>query len=183
MSSTLRRRRRRRRVGLALGAAGVLLVGFVVASSALFVWPAYDGLRPAGAIVSLNGLDENLREQYTLSLVARHLAPTLLFSVSSSGTACPKPAGVKVVCFVAHPGRTVGEVDFAASYAGRHGIKRLIFVAGHAQATRARLLAQRCFAGTSIVVGAPIPKRHVPYEIAYEWGALVKATVVDPGCA
>ncbi len=157
---------------------------FLLAAARLFVWPVSDRLRPAGAIVSLNGRDEQMRESYAESLLSRHLSSVLLFSLGSSGSVkCPVIKGVTVVCFVASPSRTVGEVDFAARYARQHGITSLIFVAGHAQATRGRLLAHRCFSGEAMVVPAPIPWWHLPYEIAYESGALVKALIVAPGCS
>ena len=50
------------------------------------------------------------------------------------------------------------------------------------QDTRARLRVGRCFAGPVYVVTTPIGLTSWPYEIAYEWGALVKALVFQRGC-
>lgn len=161
----------------------VALVAFLVASAVLFVWPSSDRLRPAGAIVSLNGQDENVRLALAESLAKRGYAPVLLISRGAGWASCPDLPRIKVVCFIPHPSRTVGEVDFAARYARKHGITSLIFVAGHAQTTRARLLAHRCFSGQSMVVASAIPWSQMPYQVLYEWGAMLKATLVDRGCS
>jgi hypothetical protein len=50
------------------------------------------------------------------------------------------------------------------------------------QDSRARLRIERCFTGPVYVVTTPIALTSWPYEIAYEWGALVKALVVQRSC-
>ena len=72
-----RRRTRRYRV---LAAIAILVVGFLTASSVLFVWPATDQPRHVDAIVSLNGTDEADREGLAISLAEKGYAPVLLFS-------------------------------------------------------------------------------------------------------
>jgi len=50
------------------------------------------------------------------------------------------------------------------------------------QDTRARLRIGRCFPGPLYVVPTPIALTSWPYQIAYEWGALAKALVVQRRC-
>ena len=52
-------------------------------------------------------------------------------------------------------------------------------VATRPQAVRAQLLFRRCFAGQVYVTTAPLPAGNWPYQIAYGWGALLKAFLVD----
>lgn len=152
-------------------------------SCALFVWPSHDQPQQADAVVSLDGSGEQSREDTAISLVEHGYAKVLLFSQGAySSWPCPKVAGVKVVCFEPHPGRTVGEVEFAARYARAHHWHTLLLVPGHAQTTRARLLIKRCFKGRVLMVPAPTRWLELPYDVVYEWGALVKALVVDRSC-
>lgn len=161
----------------------VALLGFVTASAVLFVFPASDPPRHADAILSLNGENEPAREALAISLAERGFAPVLLFSQGNSHTTpCPVVRRVRVVCFEATPGRTVGEVEFAARLARRHGWRSLLMVPGRAQTTRARMLLERCFSGRVTVVPAPVPLLEQPYEIAYEWGAMAKALVLYRHC-
>ena len=161
-----------------------LLAGFGAVSCALFVWPSADRPQHVGAVLSLAGSNENLREQRALALVREGYAPVLLFSEGHYAMVpCPRVPHVTVVCFIPQPARTVGEIDFAAKYAARHGLHSIMVVPAKTQATRARLLVGRCFKGHSVVVpaGAP-PSIDLLPQVAYEWGALVKALVIDPGC-
>ena len=87
-----------------------------------------------------------------------------------------------MVCFEASPGRTIGEVEFAARYARARGWRHLIVVPDRAQSVRARLLMGRCFAGSVTVVPAPGKSSQLLYEVAYEWGALGKALLLDRHC-
>ena len=58
----------------------------------------------------------------------------------------------------------------------------MILVTVRAQDRRARLLTARCFSGSVYVSTVPLPLSQWPYEIAYEWGALVKALVTNQSC-
>ena len=173
------RRRRTRRYRL-LAAIAILVVGFLTASSVLFVWPSTDHPRHVDAIVSLNGTDEADREGLAVSLAEQGYAPVLLFSEGPDP--CPTVARVKVVCFWPVPGRTIGEARFAADYARRHDWHSLMIVSGRAQVTRARMLMKRCFSGQIVVVAAPFQLLHFPFEVMYEWGAVAKALVLDRHC-
>lgn len=174
-------RRLRRR--MALAAACATLTAFVATSFALFIWPATDAPRHVDAVLVLDGPNEAAREHTAFRLVEQGYAPVLLFSQGRyHSTPCPVLRKVDVVCFVPSPGRTVGEIAFAERYAHAHGWETLMVVAGHEQATRARLLLQRCFPGRALVVPAPIRVLTLPYDVLYEWGALAKALLIDRGC-
>jgi hypothetical protein len=180
-----RRRRPRWRHRLALSLVVGLLAVFVALSCALFVWPPSGRPQHVNGILSMNGPNEKLREQRALTLVREGYAPVLLFSEGHyPKVPCPRVRGVRVVCFIPKPARTVGEVDFADTYAAQHGWRSIMIVSGHTQATRARLLAARCFRGRAVVVpAASEPLFKLMYGVVYEWGATMKALVVDPGCA
>lgn len=163
--------------------AGIVLAAFLVASSLLFVWPASDPPARADAILSLDGSDEGARARLAVSLVDDGYSRVLLFSQGAyRSTPCPSIPGARVVCFVPHPARTVGEVEFAVRYALRRHWGSLLVVSGRAQATRARVLMKRCFPGRTIVVPAPASWVQLPVDVLYEWGALAKALFLDPGC-
>lgn len=179
-----RRRRSRRAALFALTLLVPLLAAFVALSCVLFVWPAANRPQHVGIVLSLNGSNENLREQRALALVREGYAPILLFSEGHyPQVPCPKVPHVLVVCFEPKPARTVGEVEFAAHYAERHGWHSIMVVPARAQATRARLLMERCFKGHTVVVpAAGPPVIDLLWQVPYEWGGLLKALVVDPGC-
>ncbi len=174
--------RRFRARWLLLGLA-VAVVLAITASGVLFVWPPTDQPTHADAIVSLNGRNEAAREALAVSLAERGYAPVLLFSQGNSYTTpCPVVPHVRVICFEPKPGRTVGEAEFAARYARARGWRHLIVVASRAQSVRARLLMGRCLSGSVTMVAAPVKTSQLFYEVAYEWGALGKALLVDRHC-
>jgi len=176
--------RSRRRRWLLLVAVLSLVVAFLCLSCALFVWPSADRPEHVDAVLSLNGANENLREQRALALVRAGYANALLFSEGHyPQVPCPKVPHVAVVCFIPNPARTVGEVEFAVRYAARRGWHSIMVVPGLPQATRARLLMARCFKGHTVVVPAAAPPLfELVGEVIYEWAAMAKALVVDRGC-
>ena len=174
--------RRPARFALALSLS--LLVALVAFSCVLFVWPTADRPEHVDGVLSLNGPNEDLREARALALVRGGYAPVLLFSQGHYALEpCPKVPHVTVVCFLPKPARTVGEITFAVRYAARHNWHSIMVVAARTQATRARLLMARCFKGHAVIVPAARPPViDLLPQVAYEWGALVKALVIDPGC-
>lgn len=159
----------------------LVIVVFVGTNLLLFVWPATNQPRHVDAVLSLSGTNETARESTAISLATRGYAPVLLFSLAS-GSFCPRVPRVSVVCFFPHPATTVGELKFASGYARSHGWRSLMVVAGHAQVTRAHLLAERCYSGQIVMISAPVQLRDLPEEVLYEWGALAKAVVSDEHC-
>lgn len=157
---------------------------FVAATLALFVWPPTSQPGHVDAILSFNGPDEGTREAFAVSLAEKGYAPVLLFSQGgySKDTSCPKVAHVTVVCFVDVAGNTRGEARWAAHYADQHHWHSLMIVPSRPQATRARLLVSRCFAGQILVVPASEALRRFPIDIVHEWGGLLDALLIHRGC-
>ena len=173
-------RRRKRFVLIGLGSA---CAAFLLASYLLFVNPPTDQPTHVDGILSLDGLDEQTRAATAVRLAKEGYASTLLFSQGNyRSTPCPKVPGIVVVCFEPKPSRTIGEVEFAARYAHAHDWKSIMVVPGRAQSVRARVLMERCFSGRVVVVPSSGSVGHLPYEIAYEWGALTRAVLVDRNC-
>lgn len=164
--------------------AGLVVALFLSLSAKLFVLPAQNAVQGlhADAVVVLNG--PGPRWQVALELAREHAAPVMLVSVASVQYNCRPDdlPGVQVECFRPDPLDTRGEARFAASQARAHGWHSLILVTSVAQATRARLRVKRCFGGQVYVVAAKPAFAAWPYEVAYEWGALAKALVWQPGC-
>jgi len=166
-----------------LAGVSAVVVAFAVESSLLFVWPGTARPSPAGMVVMLNGPDDDQRRGLAFSLVEKGMAPVLLYSQGNDPYRCPRTLPVRVVCFEPRPSRTVGELAFAIEYARSHGIDSMLVVAGHAQVTRARLMAQRCFNGRVEVVAAATHWWEIPAQVLYEWGATAKALVLDRSCS
>jgi len=166
----------------------VVLIGvpvlFVLVTARLFVWPSQEpfALARADAIVVLDGAGPRL--EVALRLARRRAAPIILLSVPSVQWNCPhwSTPGVRVVCFVPVPATTRGEAQFAAAQARAFGWKSLIVVSSVPQDTRARLRVERCFRGQVEVVTAEPAWSQWPYQVVYEWGALLKALLLQRGC-
>lgn len=177
-------RRRRRRLLLAgLGVVVVLVTVFAATTLWLTVYPATNEPEHADGILSLNGDQEEARTALAVSLAKKGYAPVLLFSQGGEGTdtSCPKVPRVSVVCFVDVSDNTRGEAEWAGRYATRHNWHSLLIVPGRTQATRARLLTERCFSGRVTVV-PPAGPRPALSDIIHEWAGLVDALIVHRGC-
>jgi uncharacterized SAM-binding protein YcdF (DUF218 family) len=172
--------RRWRRVFIA---ATALVVVFSVATALLFVWPA-QGMPPrVDAIVMLAGPGDRLTP--AMQLAREQRAPVLVISQGQHGYGGPCLAatlGVKLICFDPDPGDTRGEAEFVGRLAEKYHWDSVVLVTIRAQDTRARILMGRCFGGTVYVVTGSLPLGNWPYQIAYEWGALVKALVLHRSC-
>jgi uncharacterized SAM-binding protein YcdF (DUF218 family) len=154
-----------------------------VVTARLFVWPAQGIPARVSAIVMLAGPGDRL--QVALALARQHRAPVLAVSqgFQGYGSPCPAaPAGVKIICFDPDPASTRGEAEFAGRLARQYHWSSVLLVATRSQDTRARILLGRCFPGATYVSTAAFPRRDWPYEIAYGWGALVKALIVHRAC-
>lgn len=179
-----RRRRRHRRVLLAtLAIFSLVGILFIAATLHYIVFPPQDQPRYVDGIVSFNGPDEGARTELAISLTEKGYAPVLLFSRGSaaSDSSCPTAPRIKIVCFVDASGNTRGEAEWAGRYAEQHDWHSLMIVPGRGQATRARLLTERCFSGQVVVVPA-VESRPPLSEIVHEWGGLFDALVVHRSC-
>ena len=161
----------------------IIIAGFAVITARLIVWPA-QGMPPrVSAIVMLAGPGDRLAT--ALQLAAQRRAPMLVISRGWKGYSGPCPptrAGVKLICFEPDPGDTRGEAEFAGELAKRYHWHSVVLVTAREQDTRARIEVGRCFGGPIYVVAVSPPSGSWPYQIAYEWGALFKALVLDRGC-
>jgi len=167
----------------ALAALMALLVAFSLVSARLFIWPATGAPARADAIVMLAGPGSRL--PVALDLARQHRAPVLVVSRGQHGYGGPCPApvpGVKLICFEPDPGNTRGEAEYVGRLAAANHWTSLLLVTVRQQDTRARVIMRRCYGGTIYVATADLPWDRWPYEIAYEWGALIKAVVVHPAC-
>jgi hypothetical protein len=182
-SRPVHRRRRPWWIFAILGVAALVVVVFVAATLRVIVFPTQNQPRHVNGIVSFNGPDEGARTSLAVSLAEKGYAPVLLFSRGSkyADTPCPRASGVSVVCFIDASGNTRGEAEWAGGYAERHHWHSLLIVPGRGQATRARLLTERCFSGQIVVVHA-VESRPSASEVIHEWGGLFDALVVHRTC-
>jgi hypothetical protein len=161
----------------------VLVVVVGVATARLFVWPAQGMPGRVSAIVMLAGPGDRLAR--ALQLARERRAPMLVVSRGwhgYGGPCAPPTPDVKVICFEPDPGDTRGEAEFADRLAKRYHWRSVVLVALREQDTRARIRVQRCFSGPVYVMTVSPPWYDWPYQIAYEWGALFKALVLQRAC-
>jgi hypothetical protein len=172
--------KRRQKVLIALA---VVFCVMCVATARLFIWPD-QGMPPrVDAIVMLDSPGRPLN--VALRLAAQHRAPFLVVSqgTPASRDPCPQPIPeVTLICFHPVPPTTQGEAEFVGRLAKKYHWRSIAVVAITPQDTRARLRVGRCFPGRIYVVTAPIRLGTWPYQIAYEWGALIKAVIMQRSC-
>jgi hypothetical protein len=177
------RSRRPRWWRTALITLAVIVIAACAATARLFVWPEQGMPARVSAVVMLDTRGDTLK--VALRLAAQHRAPYLVISLGApaSGYGCPRSVPlVKLICFNPRPATTQGEAEFVGRLARRYRWRSVAVVAIPPQASRARLRVERCFRGDIYVVAAPIRLSSWPYQIAYEWGALTKALVVQRSC-
>lgn len=190
---------RRRRWVAAAGAAVLVLV---VLSTVLFLWPPTGQPSPADAIVVIGGSGD--RHDKALQLAQRHLAPVLVFSLpeGAQNPACHpatgaqpghlaswqrraiqlQSSGITVLCFAPSPISTQGEGEEVGRLAARYHWRSIILVTSREQAFRARIRVERCYHGHLEAAAVPVGLHLMPYTVAYEWGALLKALVLQRSC-
>jgi hypothetical protein len=103
-------------------------------------------------------------------------------NLGTTGPCAPPIPGVRQICFNPNPDTTQGEAEYAARLARQYHWHSIALVTITPQDSRARLRMERCFSGHVYVVPAPIPAWFWPYELAYEWGATIKALAINPSC-
>jgi uncharacterized SAM-binding protein YcdF (DUF218 family) len=169
----------------ALATTLVLLLAFAVATARIIVWPAQGMPSQVDAIVMLAGPGNRL--PIALRLAAERRAPVLVVSLGRLGYGGPCPVAssapkVKIICFDPDPANTRGEAEFAARLARRYGWRSVVLVTAAEQATRARIVIRRCYSGAVYVVTASQAWYEWPYQIAYGWGSLFKALLLEREC-
>ncbi len=177
------------RVRIVAAVVLVLLLVFCILTAVLFVYPDLNPPQRSDAIVVLGGHGVPAFDK-GVELAQQGYAPDLVLSLQPWQTCSsyqfllavrlPK---VKVSCFTANPQTTQGEARSIASYAKKLHWKRVIVVLPTTQATRARLRIGRCYSGQVLEVAySPQGIGEWLAQFAYEWGALFKAIVLQPGC-
>lgn len=152
-------------------------------SAPLFIWPAHGMPARVSAIVMLDSPGNSVGA--ALRLERQHRAPFLVISQGTylSGYGCPGPIPrVKLICFNPAPATTQGEAEFVGRLARKYHWHSIAVITITPQDSRARLRMERCFPGPVYVVTTPVALTSWPYEIAYEWGAMIKALVLQRGC-
>jgi len=173
-----------RRRGRLLLVLVVVAVAFLAVSARLFVWPPTDQPSRADAVVALGGDPGQLRAKQAIALVREGYAPVAVISLGDVPEApCPAAgAEVRVECFRADPLNTRGEAEYVATLAARENWTKLILVPERSQATRARMLFERCTRAQVVVVPVADHGWHLLYDVVYEWGSLAKALVLHRSC-
>jgi uncharacterized SAM-binding protein YcdF (DUF218 family) len=179
------RRRPGRRWRSAVIVLAICLIAACAATARLFIWPDQGMPAHVSAIVMLNGPGNRLTAAEDLAW--QHRAPFLVVSRGSPqwghGSACAAAIPhVTVICFDPSPATTRGEAEFVGRLARKYHWTSVVLVTTVAQDTRGRLRVERCLTGPVYVVTVPVGLSSWPYEIAYEWGATVKALVFQRGC-
>ena len=163
----------------------VAIAVLAAATARLLIWPAEGIPGKVSAIVLLAGPGNLLSR--AVGLAREHRAPFLVISLGTpqSGNQCPpRIPDVRLICFYPVPASTQGEAEFIGRLARRHDWRSVALVTITPQDTRARIRIGRCFGGRVYVVTAPPAPSQTnwPYQIAYQWGALLKALIFQRGC-
>jgi uncharacterized SAM-binding protein YcdF (DUF218 family) len=162
----------------------VLIALGSAATARLFIWPPTDAPSRVDAVVALGGDPGQRRAHEAIELVRSGFAPVAVISLGGRpAVACPSHgANIRVLCFRANPLDTRGEAEYVSRLARARHWDQLIVVSERSQSTRARMLFKRCTAAHLHMAPVSDPLSHLPYDVAYEWGALVKALVVERSC-
>jgi uncharacterized SAM-binding protein YcdF (DUF218 family) len=162
----------------------VVVVVVVAATARLFVWSPIDAPTRVDAVVALGGDPGQRRAHYAIALVRSGFAPLAVISLGGHpAVSCPHPGRrVRVICFRANPLDTRGEAQYVAALARRRHWDQLIVVPERSQATRARLLFERCTSARLHMVPVNDPLSRLPYDVVYEWAALTKALLLQRSC-
>jgi hypothetical protein len=180
---TGQRRRLGRRWRRVLVSLLTVVLVFAAATAWVLVWPPQGMPSQVSAIVLLAGPGD--RMPVALKLASEHRAPVLVVSQGShgyGGPCPPRPPGVKVICFDPSPPTTQGEAEYVGKLARQYRWSSVVLVVSQPQATRARILMGRCFGGPVYVTTGRLPAGAWPYQIAYGWGALIKALTAERSC-
>jgi uncharacterized SAM-binding protein YcdF (DUF218 family) len=178
-----RRRRLRRAI---LAALTALLVLFCAVTARLFIWPATGMPARVDAIAVLGGPQSQQRLDLGLRLAEEGKGPYLLVSeglwINFPPGLCTPHHAFTVICWNPVPGTTQGEAEFVGQIARQHGWRSVVLVTTPDQAWRAQLRVSRCYAGQIYSMTTPLPLDQWPYQLAYQWAAVVRAELLQRGC-
>jgi len=179
---------------LALLLVVVLAVGAVL-SWRWFVRPPVDQPIAADAIVVFGGLGPRLERGADLAdqgyadvvVISDPADPDQRYTANGwfCGNRGDRPGypvhDYEAVCFDPETHTTRGEARYVARLAEERGWERINLVTSTDQAMRARLLLERCWDGEIASITVPTSGSR-PARIAYEWGAIARATVLRRDC-
>jgi uncharacterized SAM-binding protein YcdF (DUF218 family) len=157
-------------------------MAFLISTARLFVWPPSDTPSHVDAIVALGGDPGGDRMKSAIHLAKAGYAPIVVISLGGDPKVrCPRrPKDLEVICFRPNPVNTRGEAEFVARLAAQRRWNRIIVIPDRTQTTRARLLFKRCTGiGLEMV---PVHESDLFVGVAYEWGALMKAMILNRSC-
>jgi uncharacterized SAM-binding protein YcdF (DUF218 family) len=158
-------------------AAAIAVAALVAVNVKLFLRSSTSTLHHADAIVVFAGGNGD-RLNKGLALAREGYAPNLVASTGPDRL-CNARESFSVICFSPDPNNTRGEAEAIGRLAREHRWKRLILVTSTYHVTRARLLLDRCYAG-SIEVALVRPHQGIIgllRAITHEWGGLAEATL------
>jgi uncharacterized SAM-binding protein YcdF (DUF218 family) len=175
----------RTRRALLFAGVGVVLVvvGVVVATGVLFLWPSTDSPQHADAVVVFGGKHSE-RLARGLDLIQQGYASTLVVSDPPEGFACRDTREARVVCIHPQPTNTRAEARAVGGLAASRGWTHLILVTSSYHVSRARLLLGRCYTGDLDTVAAHADEgvgRTVD-RLTHEWGGLIYAWTIARAC-
>jgi hypothetical protein len=168
----------------------VLLAGFCAITARWFVWPPQGMPAHVDAIVLLDGPSDLNRLQTAVDLAREGRAPVLVVSYTAEGPhwwtggsiCAPEVKDVKVICFTPDPATTQGEAEFVGRIARQYHWHSTTLVATAPQDPVARLRISRCFGGQIYIVNASFPGSDWPGQVAYYWGAFLRAFFLQRSC-
>ena len=184
---------RRRTLLISASVLAVVALGFSVLSYQWFVSPTEQEPGTADVIYVLGGGGD--RVEYALELLRDGVSSTNTIVFSSeylprgriwSAQPCNRrptpdvPEQTRFECIEADPSTTRGEARLLAELVEDRGWESVVVVASTDQVTRARRLIDRCWDGDVRLTSVPHDQA-LPFRIAYEWGATIKATFLQ-GC-
>ncbi len=168
-------------------AVALAVAVFVVLTCRWFVWPDTDTPAKADAIVMYGGSGN--RFDLARNLAQAGYAEVLIVSDpkdpaeqwTAYGAFCDGNHRYDAECFEPVPHTTRGESRYVADLARERGWDRILLVTDTEQATRAKMMLERCWDGEVdvVTVNAGISSL---FRIGYEWAAWSRAQVTRRSC-
>jgi uncharacterized SAM-binding protein YcdF (DUF218 family) len=161
----------------------VIFAVFCAVTARLFIWPTTGMPARVDAIVVPGGQGDRL--EAALKLAGQDRARYLVLSQGEyvPPSLCGTHVGTAtVICFQPNPDTTQGEAEATARLAKQYGWRSIVLVTTPDQTWRAELRFRRCYSGKIYAVTTPLPLRMWPYMIVYQWGATIKAELVNRSC-
>lgn len=137
----------------------VLLVGWIVLTGLLFVYPRTKSPGRVDAVVVFAG-GRGERLEAARALMEDGVAPTLVVSNgraarwTEANRLCERQVAYEVLCPAPDPQTTIGEARMVGALAAERGWSSLALVTSTYHGPRARLQLARCFPGRLTVVAA-----------------------------